>query len=259
MELGPFDILAWQLLWIVGLFLGQCDYTEKSVLRSLPGALRPVVVTFAIGFLCWRWTSIYLGWDLSNGTWLLDKWHLGPLRLINFFATGWLISHFLKRGEAGPFLFDHVTHWPSNAPSVLLPDLSFRFVDWYRRISETPFEPFTSLLVMCQLLTAFLLAWFFEWKSHGKSFAAALPPELLNNWHIPPPLHSNGLSDQNGLPKTLLVPAIDCCGPTTAPIRKLQVANLANLYVRREALTGHDERHKKSTQNMYIIYCLNAN
>jgi hypothetical protein len=31
----------------------------------------------------------------NNQAWLLDKWHLGPLRLLNFLVTGWTFSKVL--------------------------------------------------------------------------------------------------------------------------------------------------------------------
>jgi OpgC protein len=37
--------------------------------------------------------------DVSNQMSWLDKRHLGPLQILNFFAASWLISKFLKRLE----------------------------------------------------------------------------------------------------------------------------------------------------------------
>jgi hypothetical protein len=74
-ELGPFDMLAWQLLWIIGLFFGQ-RFQGGEVVIPIPRSLQRVLLALVIGFLGWRWGSIYLGVDLSNqygcstnGTW----------------------------------------------------------------------------------------------------------------------------------------------------------------------------------------------
>lgn len=94
-ELGPFDLLAWQLLWVAGLWLGQRAGGEGRP-SALPGALRLVFMALAVGFLAWRWWSIYAGATWAGHTWWFDKWHLGPLRLLNFTATAWLVSNFLN-------------------------------------------------------------------------------------------------------------------------------------------------------------------
>src|SRR5260221_11751111 len=97
-------MFVWKRHCVSGLFFGarfQC----VAVVRHVSILFPRVLLALVIGFLGWRWGSIYLGVDLTNQTWLLDKWHLGPLRLINFFAIGWLISKLLKRFECWPAPF----------------------------------------------------------------------------------------------------------------------------------------------------------
>jgi hypothetical protein len=76
-QLGPFDLLAWQLLWVGGLFIGQ-RFLDNKPLLPMPHLLRPLFLLFAIAFLVWRWSSSISGPDPVIQTWLLDKWHLGP-------------------------------------------------------------------------------------------------------------------------------------------------------------------------------------
>jgi len=173
-ELGPFDILAWQLLWISGLFFGQ-RFQGGAAVTHLPGSLQRVLLALVIGFLGWRWGSIYLGVDLSNQMWLLDKWHLGPLRLINFFAAAWLISKLLKRFE----------YWeaPLRPLSLIgrhmLPVfccqvcLSVLLIGMVEPLKDR--EPIASVLVIGQLLSALLLGWLFEWISRSKNSTAVRP------------------------------------------------------------------------------------
>jgi hypothetical protein len=172
-ELGPFDILAWQLLWVVGLFFGQRFHGGAPVLH-MPGPVEGVLLILAIGFLGWRWESIYRGLDLSNHMWLLDKWHLGPLRLINFFIADWLIAKFLKRLERletplRPLSIIGQHMLPIFCCQTCLSILLIGLVDPLRDS-----EPLTSVLVICQLFSAFLLAWFFEWRSQIK---ISTPPQ----------------------------------------------------------------------------------
>ena len=50
-QLGPFDFLAWQLLWVGGLFIGQ-RFLENRTRLPTPHLLRPLLVLSAITFLC---------------------------------------------------------------------------------------------------------------------------------------------------------------------------------------------------------------
>jgi hypothetical protein len=173
-ELGPFDILAWQLLWISGLFFGQ-RFQGGAAVTHLPRSLQWVLLALVIGFLGWRWGSIYLGVDLSNQMWLLDKWHLGPLRLINFFVAGWLISKMLKRFQCceaplRPLSLIGQHMLPVFCCQICLSVLLIGIVDPLKNR-----EPIASVLVICQLLSAFLLGWLFEWISRNKNSTAVQP------------------------------------------------------------------------------------
>lgn len=54
----------------------------------------------AVFFFCWRWPWIPLAIDLGGRDWLLDKWQLGPLRLLNFlillYLALWLAPHLAR-------------------------------------------------------------------------------------------------------------------------------------------------------------------
>src|SRR3984957_18046921 len=54
-ELGPFDLLCWQFLWVSGLFAGQRFQQGKALLPS-PALLRPLFILTALVFLFWRWS-----------------------------------------------------------------------------------------------------------------------------------------------------------------------------------------------------------
>ena len=86
---GAFDLLAWQFLWVSGLALGETSL-RRSILsdedRLRFGAAAGAIVVLGLlarhGFWphAWLSPSIYL-W--------MDKWTLGPLRLLNFGA--WVV------------------------------------------------------------------------------------------------------------------------------------------------------------------------
>ena len=182
-QLGPFDLLAWQLLWVGGLFIGQ-RFLEKKSLLPIPHLLRPLLVLSTIAFLFWRWSSITSGPDPITQTWLFDKWHLGPLRLINFAVAASVAATFLKylnRWEAPlrPFLLIGRHMLPVFCSQICLSVLLIG-----RTESGLTVEPITSALVICQLLTAPLLAWFLEWRSVAKQSARPIPPARGAKYHI---------------------------------------------------------------------------
>jgi hypothetical protein len=182
-QLGPFDLFAWQFLWVGGLFIGQRFLENKSLLPT-PHLLRPLLVLSALAFLFWRWISITSGPDPVTQTWLFDKWHLGPLRLINFAVAASVIATFLKylnRWEAPlrPFLLIGRHMLPVFCSQICLSVLLIG-----RTESGLTIEPITSALVICQLLTAPLFAWFLELRSVAEQSALPIPQARNAKHHI---------------------------------------------------------------------------
>lgn len=168
-EPGPFDLLAWQLLWIIGLFLGQ-RYEKQKAGWEFPVMIQPVLIPVAIAFLICRWGSHSLGLDLTTQTWLLDKWHLGPLRLINFLATGWLIVRFGKRLGRWEVLFRPLVLVARHMLPIFCTEICLSIL--LIGVAEKGLEPFVSALVVCQLVSVFLIAWFLECRSKRKEALA---------------------------------------------------------------------------------------
>ena len=176
-QLGPFDLFAWQFLWVGGLFIGQRFLENKSLL-PMPHLLRPLLVLSAIAFLFWRWNPIASGPDPTTQTWLFDKWHLGPLRLINFAVAASLTATFLKylnRWEEPlrPFLLIGRHMLPVFCSQICLSVLLIG-----RTESGLTIEPITSVLVICQLLTAPLFAWFLELRAVARQSARPITPAM---------------------------------------------------------------------------------
>jgi hypothetical protein len=176
-QLGPFDLLAWQFLWIGGLFIGQ-RFLENRALLPSPHSLRPLLFLSAIAFLFWRWNSIASGPDPITESWLFDKWHLGPLRLINFALAAFVAATFLKylnRWEPllRPFLLIGRHMLP-----VFCSQICLSVVLIGRTESGLTTEPITSALVICQLLTAPLFAWILELRLVAKPSAHPITPAV---------------------------------------------------------------------------------
>jgi hypothetical protein len=110
---GAFDLYAWQLLWMVGLALGSL-YAQKLAIPpqagadesrvGLPGWLLKTSLIFASIFLILRYSPVdqWMNADLYGR--LIDKWHLGPIRVVNFSAITIVLVRFGARIAGLPFL-----------------------------------------------------------------------------------------------------------------------------------------------------------
>lgn len=109
---GSFEMLGWQFMWILGLWMGATDSIARArkerAFPPFPRWMLVAAVVVALFFLGWRHIIGQVPFPhLTNTDWqnrLFDKWHLGPLRIIDFFAlliitmrfgTGW--AHRLPR------------------------------------------------------------------------------------------------------------------------------------------------------------------
>ena len=187
-QLGPFDLLAWQFLWICGLFFGQRFQGNGWVLR-LPRFCTIGFGFLSVGFLAWRWSSIWIGIDPNINTWLLDKWHLGILRLINFFVTGWVISTFLRLPKSWEMPLRPLSRIGRQMLPVFCCQICLSILLVCGIESRNCPEWLTSFLVICQVATVFLLAWFFETRSQERASRnqelknARRSPEFVRSRH----------------------------------------------------------------------------
>jgi hypothetical protein len=90
---GAFDTFAWQLLWMVGLALGSIYADQIAAAApadsSEPGIsprLTRAAMAIAAIFLVLRYSPVDRWMNQDVYGWLIDKWHLGPARVINFAA-----------------------------------------------------------------------------------------------------------------------------------------------------------------------------
>jgi hypothetical protein len=89
-EMGAFDLWAWQFLWIVGVWLGvRWAQNNLPIEKWAKRAVIPAVVIAAVCFVLRR--AIEHGLRLGPTEFLFDKWHLGPLRLVDFAAVAALL------------------------------------------------------------------------------------------------------------------------------------------------------------------------
>jgi hypothetical protein len=103
---GAFDIYAWQLLWIVGLALGSLNAdhlagvaakTQPEGNEAMPRWLIRLSFAVAGAFLVLRYSPVDHWIDPNLLGWLIDKWHLGSARVINFSAIAILLVQYGSR------------------------------------------------------------------------------------------------------------------------------------------------------------------
>jgi hypothetical protein len=89
-EMGSFDLWAWQFLWIAGIWLGvRWAQGDLPIERSAKRVVIPAVVVAISLFVLRRFVAH--GFQLGTIEWLFDKWHLGPLRVLDFIAVAALL------------------------------------------------------------------------------------------------------------------------------------------------------------------------
>jgi hypothetical protein len=166
-QIGPFDLFSWQLLWIAGLMFGRSLQLEKPILHFSKRA-EIVLLLLVIGFTLSRWISGYLNLNPTN-FWFLDKWHLGPLRLLNFFAVVWFAA------KAMPYLrsWREYLRPLSAVGQNMLPVfstqicLSILVIAWVS-VRHHSVDAFATFLLLLQVVFAFVVAQFLEyWKDRN--------------------------------------------------------------------------------------------
>ncbi|HEY0786834.1 MAG TPA: OpgC domain-containing protein [Acidobacteriaceae bacterium] len=95
-EAGAFNLLAWQAVWFMGLWLGAKSAEGEVPLKRLPGWTIALSAAACIFFAAVR--HQWLGPRLTQTTlaFQVDKWHIGPLRALNLIAFT-IVFYWLRR------------------------------------------------------------------------------------------------------------------------------------------------------------------
>jgi hypothetical protein len=85
-ETGAFNLFAWQAIWIVALWLGAKSAQGENPLGKLPRFVYPLSAAACLFFVGIRhdWLGAHLTQESLGLS--LDKWSIGPLRVVNLFA-----------------------------------------------------------------------------------------------------------------------------------------------------------------------------
>jgi hypothetical protein len=99
-QTGSFSLLAWQFLWVLGLWMGATRVATApddavATPRRFPRWMVALAVLIAVTCFVWRHAvgqAPFRGDAALNL--LFDKWRLGPLRLLDLFALMVLVLHY---------------------------------------------------------------------------------------------------------------------------------------------------------------------
>jgi hypothetical protein len=83
---GAFDFLAWQLVWVAGLALGETVVRRPVIATKHRTGLAAVAAIIVLAGLLARHGILPETWVPSQIDQWVDKWTLGPLRVLNFGA-----------------------------------------------------------------------------------------------------------------------------------------------------------------------------
>ncbi len=107
-ETGAFNLFAWQAVWVVGLWVGARSATKRETFLDPPGWMAAAACGLCLFFIGIRWG--WLGPHLTEQALglQLDKWQIGPLRVINLvtfsIAVYWMRRKLVKIVAIEPFL-----------------------------------------------------------------------------------------------------------------------------------------------------------
>lgn len=106
-SIGAFDWFAWQLLWTVGLALGTmyADSLASDQIKDglkMPLWLLRVSTLVALILLVLRYCPVDRWIDSNVYGWLIDKWHLAPIRVLDFSAIAVLLVRYGAKIAAIP-------------------------------------------------------------------------------------------------------------------------------------------------------------
>lgn len=92
-EMGSFDLWAWQMQWVIGLYFGVRWANDDLPVENWARRLAIPAMIIVPVFFALRW-AVGNGIELGSFEVCFDKWHLGIVRLVDFAAIAVLLVRF---------------------------------------------------------------------------------------------------------------------------------------------------------------------
>jgi hypothetical protein len=93
-QMGAFDLWAWQLWWLIGLWLGVRWARDDLHLEASAKRLTVPAAIVSASFLVVRYAQVEGLVSFGKSAWLLDKWSFGPGRMVDATAVAALAIRF---------------------------------------------------------------------------------------------------------------------------------------------------------------------
>lgn len=107
---GAFDLFAWQLLWVLGLWFGAAGFGRTRDVIASGGGVLNAALAVSCALLVWRHYGGPQGFSsAAHSIFWIDKWTLSPVRVVNLAA---LVCVFIGFGSR---LLQHVRIPPLEA------------------------------------------------------------------------------------------------------------------------------------------------
>jgi len=161
---GSFDPFAWQFLWFSGIALGEASHRLNlpHLARRMPGLVVPAAGIVLFGLIKRHGLWPHAWWNNDLYLWM-DKWTLGPLRLLDFFAWVLVLIAWNPR-VPGSLLapFALLGRHSLNVFALHIP-LAIGLAVWFQMNPPAPIGQ--SLAALGALGGLYLGAWFWERKA----------------------------------------------------------------------------------------------
>ena len=97
-QTGSFSFLAWQFLWVLGLWMGHAFAAKPAESHRPPQWVGLIALAYVVLCFVWRHTTGQVpepqGGEINV---LFDKWTLGPMRLLDFLSIAVALLAFAPR------------------------------------------------------------------------------------------------------------------------------------------------------------------
>jgi hypothetical protein len=136
-QTGAFDLFSWQWIWISGLWIGARAAEGANPLRHIRG--RWLIVCFALCIFFIAVRHQWLGPQITPQAfgYSLDKWRIGPLRMVNLVACAGVI-YWMRRPLKWLVSREPFTTLGAASMEVFCTHLLFVFVGLFMLYNEVP-------------------------------------------------------------------------------------------------------------------------
>jgi hypothetical protein len=191
-EMGAFDLWAWQLWWLVGLWLGARWANDDFRLDWVKQVTIPAAIV-AVFFLMLRYAQVDGILTFGKSSLLLDKWDFGVGRMIDFTAVAVLAIRF--RSALSPFAIRPLVMLGQASLTVFCVHLLCVFFALTMMKNDPIIRDWKAVVVVLGSLSALLLT--AKVTTHRRAKAGrnrAASPELPTS---APPHYEAGLATEN--------------------------------------------------------------